>query len=715
MLDAIPKNYKKMIQYVMQLLSLSTLVCVTLSACGKQTPPTTSSTASKDAFAITNLSVLNAAFFTGTQTPKHSVLAGGDGSIIYSSDNIHWQAANTPGIINNLTSLTVNSSGEELVATGENGFLAYSRNAGVDWQPVPLSIPQNIYASAYDAAHNTWVVAGADGLLFQSDSTLQDWKKITLDTAPLPTITTIQYLATLNTFLATGEQGLLLASTDGGKSWSIIASKNPSALNAQIHIGDIHLILTADGTVLRSEGAVNNWQPIEIDKNVNLIRIAFDSHHKTFNAIASNGNIFISDDDGKTWGISHGANQPLRNIIYSEKNQTLIALGTSGTLIFSDNGGRVWTPASANTQDDLESFFVANNGDVLALGAGGLLAISSDGGKTWKMLQDSITEFVHQIAAAPDNKTMTAVGANGFLAYSTNRGASWQKNKTALTANDYIFSIVSDMHFQTLTAVGAPGTIIQSTDNGESWQTKLALGDPAKGFFHKLLSNSQGTLVALSGPGTTFYSTDNGANWQTANINNEQHLFNGTYSLEHKKFVAVGNAGVIQVSPDGKEWKIIESGTNANLQSAYSVEKNLFVTGSGGIILRSTDGGDHWEKMQTNTNAAVQHLLHLPSTKIIIATGLNGLMLRSVDGGENWISITSPDVGNLRQPMYDTNTGIIYVPSRTGNILYSRDTGVTWSLLPQVTRHSIKGLYVDEQEGNLLGYGGRLIRVPLLK
>lgn len=704
---------KKLIRKQQKCLFLCGLLLIAGAGCAKKEQATTEL---NNHFSISDLKVVNASFFTGINNSQNNLIAGGDGSIIFSSDNTHWQAANTHGISDNLTSLSANELGDQVIATGENGLIAYSNNSGKDWQKIAQQNTQHLYASIYDVAHHSWIAVGAQGTLLRSEAPVQEWQSVALPSTTKPAaITTIRYSPQVKSLLAAGEQGLLIASSDGGKTWADLNSNSDATLNAQLHLDDTLIILGSDGSILRSTNDIQHWQKIDINKNSNLIKAAFDSAHKVANIIASNGDIYISDDGGNNWGISYSANQTLRDIRYLEKSQTLVAAGSNGALFYSDNGGRVWNKITTKIAGDFESLITLANGEIFALGTGGLIASSADGGKSWKFLQESITAFIHQVSVSPDDKYLIATGANGLLLNSADRGSSWHTPSSPLNNSDYLFSLVSDKKSNTLTAAGTPGTIVRSLDNGQTWKVQLALGDANQGYFHKLMSDNKNTLVALAGPGTSYYSDNQGKTWQAATLNNEQHLFNGLYDSAHKRFIAVGNAGTIQLSNNGKDWTIVETIHTENLQGIYLIGENLFATGSKGTLLRSNDGGDHWQKLPSNTTIAIQYLLAIPQSNIIIATGLNGLILRSEDSGNNWQTIPSPEQDNLREPVRDKTTGIIYLSSRSGNILFSRDSGASWELMQRVTQHSIKGLLIDESTNNLIGYGERIIRVPLLK
>src|SRR5206468_2657588 len=72
------------------------------------------------------------------------------------------------------------------------------------------------------------------------------------------------------------------------------------------------------------------------------------------------------------------------------------------------------------------------------------------------------------------------------------------------------------------------------------------------------------------------------------------------YAPEKPLFVAVGNSGALQTSPDGKTWTSRTSGTtNTIFAVAWSPSQSIFVLGDTAGLVRSSPDGITWTSRTT--------------------------------------------------------------------------------------------------------------------
>lgn len=690
-------------------LSVAAALCTLLSGCQQKnaaTPEKKQLLPNTNARKIANLKVINATVTTGLNRAKNAapIFGGSDGSIIYQDKQQQWQAANTQGITETITRFCANDNDDVYLVVGNNGLLAASMNDGKNWKKFSSpAISENLFDCNYDKTTKQWNLSSEGGATFFS-SDLNNWQKAEAPGA----LTRFYSLREGSLLVATGPE-LVAQSNDGGKHWQKMLSM-PGATATSLLDTNTHLLVITDQGKLWRTDDLHQWTETIVQTNSSLAAITEDANHKTLSLITSLGDVFISDDQGASWGISFSAGQPLAQLTYDHSNKILLAAGNGG-IFYSDNGGRVWQKSAMGFNDQI-TFLWATPTEAMAFGPGGLQAASMDGGKSWQLQRPAIASFIHQLREAPDN-SLLLTGADGLLIRSIDGGETWQQPQATITSRDFLFSLLVTDKQQF--ATGSPGTIVRSKDNGKSWQTTLSLDDPNKGYFHKIIGDDKNIFIAVAGPGSTYVSIDAGDTWQPAQIDNSQQLLNGIFDKAHRQFIAIGNGGTIQRSSNGREWRAANSDTTADLQGIAVVGDTLYATGNRGTIIQSTDAGENWQTLASNTNTAIQHIIAVQNNKIILAAGLNGTLLRSTDKGDNWQTISLPETTNLREPIEDKRTGIIYISSRAGNILFSRDTGATWSKLPQVTQESIKGIYIDDARRTLVGYGARLIRIPLLE
>ncbi len=151
------------------------------------------------------------------------------------------------------------------------------------------------------------------------------------------------------------------------------------------------------------------------------------------------------------------------------------------------------------------------------------------------------------------------------------------------------------------------------------------------------------------------------------------------------KYVAVGVAGTILTSPDGRSWTIQNSGTSSTLQSVTWTGSQFIAVGGmitdPGTILTSPDG-IKWTVHNLGTGLSFVSVIS--SQTLIVVVGSGGAIYTSSDGS-HWTSQTSQAA---------TITSIIWTGSQflmVGDGFYSSPDGVTWTTLPATGATSIFG------------------------
>ncbi len=706
--------YKNLIASMQFAFVMTCFFCV--SGCEKK-PEQHQPNSAPSSAVIPSLHVSNPAFFVDLHTKNQGFIAGSDGTIIVSdintSSNQHhaWQAARVPSG-KNIQALASDADTVNLIAVGEDGLILRSQDAGKTWQLETSGIQKKLLAIVFDPTYNTWISVGEQGTILQAKANqLDHWSAI--DSDQQATLNAVYYWAAQKKLMAIGENGVLLVSEDGGTQWQTIALPSQAALTGLISITAQKMIIScADGSILRSENNINEWELITGGSSAYPTGLIYDPLHKTAIMLTADGEILISDDGGKLWAPVASIHEYLTDITLIDAGKKLLASSANGTLLQSDNGGRTWSKLPPVTSASIDGLLAITDTTIVAYGEGGLLIQSNDTGNNWTILKTPVNDFVHQLLKTDANDWL-AVGAKGLLLHSNNHGQDWHPIASAQQQSDYLLSIISDKKSGALVTAGPPGTILLSTDQGKTWRVRLSLGDATQGYFHQLLGDNQGTLVALAGPGTTHYSTDSGETWAMSESDNTKHLFAGIYDESHRQFVAVGQAGAIQLSHDGKIWQSVDTGITQNLQTVYANKNSLWIGGEQGVLLRSDDAGMEWTPVTSGTTNTILSITQM-RTGILLATGNSGLILRSADAGKTWQLISAPANDMLRKPLQDPATDIIYIASRSGTILYSKDDGQHWLAMDAFTQASIKTLAIDTDTKMLLGGGERLIHIPLL-
>ena len=141
---------------------------------------------------------------------------------------------------------------------------------------------------------------------------------------------------------AAGNDGIILATADGGKTWNKQTSGTTKFLNC-IHFGDLS----------------HGW------------------------SVGFNGTILATADSGKTWNRqTSGTTEDIRSTHFSDLSHGW-AVGSNGTILATANGGKTWNKQTSGTTEFLTSTHFSDTSHGWAAGASGAFLTTSDGGKSW--------------------------------------------------------------------------------------------------------------------------------------------------------------------------------------------------------------------------------------------------------------------------------------------------------------------------------------------
>jgi photosystem II stability/assembly factor-like uncharacterized protein len=224
----------------------------------------------------------------------------------------------------------------------------------------------------------------------------------------------------------------LLSTADGGKSWKaswIDTNRAAYCVEALAMSGPRVGTGWREGEVLWTEGDGARWQGTRCYREILSLR-ALDG--KRWLAVGSSVSLsyypvpadpaytsracraLFSDDDGKTWNVSKGADDRgfLRGLAV-RKGAPAVAVGNQGNILVSADAGENWKAVESGTQSDLRSAaWSPSMPMVVAVGKDGAVTFSNDGAKTWKAIPVGAVSL-NSVAAAGDS--FVAIGDKGTL------------------------------------------------------------------------------------------------------------------------------------------------------------------------------------------------------------------------------------------------------------------------------------------------------------
>jgi photosystem II stability/assembly factor-like uncharacterized protein len=191
---------------------------------------------------------------------------------------------------------------------------------------------------------------------------------------------------------AVGHWGVILATVDGGESWSLQRQdldEDRPLFSVLFQSADDGIAVGLWSLLLRTTDGGRHWLSVALPPppdggkaDRNLFRIFRGADASVFLA-AERGTVLRSDDGGDSWRyLSTGYAGSLWTGL-SLADGTLLVGGLRGRLFRSDDGGTTWQPLVIATKSSITGLAAAGSA-VVAVGLDGLEATSSDGGKSFQ-------------------------------------------------------------------------------------------------------------------------------------------------------------------------------------------------------------------------------------------------------------------------------------------------------------------------------------------
>jgi photosystem II stability/assembly factor-like uncharacterized protein len=254
-------------------------------------------------------------------------------------------------------------------------------------RPSPLTAKAQ-YAPLIDVqkAGDQLVMVGADGhiLLRQADGRV-DQARVPVDLL----LTAVHFVDDQHGW-ATGHDGVVLHSDDGGASWTRqLDGRTINALMLEWAQGEVER-LQATPTV--DEQALENARfalddisaGTEAGPSRPLLDVWFRNAREGW-VVGAYGTVLHTTDGGGSWAYIAGLDNPDRlhlNSVLGLTNGDLLIAGEGGRL-FRQSAGH-WQPTQVLTPASLYKLMQLRDGQVLAMGFGGALFTSHDDGRHWQ-------------------------------------------------------------------------------------------------------------------------------------------------------------------------------------------------------------------------------------------------------------------------------------------------------------------------------------------
>lgn len=259
------------------------------------------------------------------------------------------------------------------------------------------------YGIATAPEHTVWLV-GAHGRVMRSDDAAQTWRS-----QASHVLENLQDVAAWDAqrAVAVGDQGVVVATQDGGATWREINVPHSGIANKLVRVktlpGGLAWAVGEGGIALRSSDYGATWVRVGTDEDVSWNDIAFVDQQGW--RVGEFGRIEKSVDGGASWLAQTGpAKVSLMGVAFRDERNG-VAVGLGGTVLTTDDGGQRWHLETQVTPEHL--FDVIWDGQHwLTVGDKGVVLVGDMDGHRWRPTRGAPVDR--------DWHTKVAVGATHY-------------------------------------------------------------------------------------------------------------------------------------------------------------------------------------------------------------------------------------------------------------------------------------------------------------
>jgi photosystem II stability/assembly factor-like uncharacterized protein len=512
---------------------------------------------------------------------------------------------------------------------------------------------------------------------------------------------------------ASGQNGTVLRSEDGGQSWVGLASGTQADLTQLQQIGPSTVLVGGGCTLRESTDGGAGFQQLDINESESgcshqLASFSFLSASSGY-VEQSDGSVLFTGDGGHS--LSPRTPVPLNG---GTPVQIEFLSGTLGfALVDSSGGARIyrttdgsgsWTQVATTAAGQSLSELIAVS-PTLAYAVGGgparpgastsLLLASEDEGVTWKerplaLPAGSPALSLRSISCASAMECVFATEQpGGGASDALMRTADGGMTGTVVTPAQQGLLAASFTTGSHTLAVGEGGTTVLSPDGGVTFPTSISQSLPG-GFTGLVRVGGQSPGRAyLAGPaGQILTSADGGSSWQALQVPTSLSLVDVAFPTAEVGY-AVNTAGTVyRTGNSGQSWSISPSGGEGPSALVAPSPGTVLLIGPTGVR-RSTDGGGSFETVGGTVVVGRRH--RRPVRRAVSSLGLFGGAepaggavvawgddaYESTDGGARWTLIP-------RALKNGTVEGVSFLSASTGyevsrqRLFFTADTGRHW-------------------------------------
>jgi photosystem II stability/assembly factor-like uncharacterized protein len=507
--------------------------------------------------------------------------------------------------------------------------------------------------------------------------------------------------ADASTGYASGVNGTIIKTINGGSSWTLLNSNTTLGLGTIFPVNASTVYTSGtNGVVIKSIDGGLHW----VFANNGIINTAnltlfFISENIGY-AGGSSGDtavLYKTSNGGLNWSALNTSFLPASFSYISSMYFTSASTGyilANGKVYKTTDGGASFSIQCNNAAFTYSqiTFIDANTGyiggNISGAGTTGGLAKTIDGGLNWIDLTTNINDFNVFVSAidflSADTGYVLASHKRSYIIKTVDGGATWLAIDSSSGFNSLgDYNDLDFTHTAAGIAVGTFGRILQTTDGTHFGDISSIPRD----FLRSVDFPSENTGYVIHGGVNIVKTTDQGNNWTVINTGSANSL-NDISFIDNTTGYAVGlNGAILKTITAGVSWTPQTSTTSNQLNAVQFLNANTGYTGGmGGVLLKTINGGLTWNLLTTGTTNDIKDIYFLnPDTGYFIANVFigsvpYGYIWKTTNGGANWTKLDFNTL-NIVNTVHFPDALHGYIGAGVGLLAKTSDGGLTWQSL----------------------------------
>ena len=474
------------------------------------------------------------------------------------------------------------------------------------------------------------------------------------------------------TFIAVGDQGMLLMTYDNGATWEIKQIKTLRNFKG-IWVKNQQEILVLgsydnSGTELykTTDGGVN-WT---LDYENNSVG-ANDMHFPTDSVgyiVGNIGKVLKTTDAGTTWLDFSTASitGSLKTVWFTSADTGFAGRTSTFGMYKTTNGGLTW---SQNFGYNLTNCYAINfiNDTLGYAGAfNNRIYKTTDGGNLWLMQQNpGLSENIKSISFADSVRGMAV--SSGYI-YRTTNGNTW--TSTFYTGNLQCGTLSPD-------GVAVVGNLTGGIKSSINYGSSFSESNPQAGTSTfrriKFVNSLQGWVGGDDGK--ILKTSDGGNEWTLLTTSPYYSIGNDMAAISATKAIIATNEGTLITTTNGGNSFTATTLDNGNSLNAihFPTASIGYVAGAGGKIWKTTNGGTNYSLLSTTTTQDLTEI-HFPSANTGYIVDAFTSIYKTTNAGNNWTSVSTTGIGGTKQ-LYFVNETLGYTVNSEGDVFKTINGG----------------------------------------